>query len=106
MCARSESPNPCGGDPDPPAKPVGATAPVESTAPGEHRRYDDPHPPRTLSFSLAPTALDRRRRGFHFAQRIAEVRDIAERSIHRREANVGDLVERVQLLHHHLADLT
>ena len=46
-----------------------------------------------------------RRRRLDFLQRVAEIRDVLERAVHRGEADVGDLVELVQLLHHHLADL-
>src|SRR5437867_2451984 len=52
-----------------------------------------------------------RRRGFalvllrlDFADRIAEIRHVLEALVHRCEADVADLVELVQLAHHHLAD--
>ena len=51
----------------------------------------------------APAAALRRR--LDFLQRIAEVGDVLEAAVDRREADVGDLVELVELLHHHLADL-
>src|SRR5262249_26259387 len=45
------------------------------------------------------------RRGNDFLDGVAEIRDVLEASIDGREADVGDLVQLVELLHHHLADL-
>jgi len=42
---------------------------------------------------------------FDFLQRVAEVRSVLKTAVHRCEADVTDLVELVELAHHHLADL-
>src|SRR6478736_93821 len=52
------------------------------------------------SAGLAP-----RRCGLDFLQRVAKIGDVLEAAVHRGEADVADLVELVELLHHHLADL-
>ena len=58
--------------------------------------------PRQARRTVAPRALQAR---LDFLQRVAEVGDVLEAAIDRGEADVGDLVELVELLHHHLADL-
>src|SRR5688500_2175152 len=45
------------------------------------------------------------RRTLHLGERVMEVRRVLERSIDGREADIGDLVELVQFLHHHLAEV-
>src|SRR6185436_9697330 len=44
-------------------------------------------------------------RRFDFLDRVAEVGNVLERPVHGREADVADLVELPQLVHHELADL-
>ncbi len=44
------------------------------------------------------------RRRLDFPERVPEVGNVLEAAVHGREADVADLVERVELLHDHLAD--
>src|SRR6478609_1214107 len=52
-----------------------------------------------------PRGLALRGNGFHFLQRVAEIGHVLERPVDRREPDVRDLVELVELFHHHLAEL-
>src|SRR5437870_423167 len=69
---------------------------INSRSPGTDVSLDD---------TKALARLSPRRRGLDFLQRIPEIGDVLEAAVNRRKANVGDLVELVELLHHHLADL-
>src|SRR5262245_22163814 len=41
----------------------------------------------------------------HLLNRVAEIVDVLERAIDRREPDIGDVIELVELLHHHVPDL-